>query len=120
RLLGVQDAPREQQIASALLADEPDQEDGNERGNESDPYLAVAETGSLGGQREITKGGDPAAARDGRAVHRGNQRFGEIVNPPEEVRHAARVGEVRIGRTRESALQHPAFKNLVFLRLRGQ
>ena len=60
-------------------------------GQKSDPHFGVAEFCIGSGEGEVAQCGDAAAAREGRALHRGDQRFGKTPDAAEHFCHAARI-----------------------------
>ena len=58
RFFSLDDPPRQQQVASALLADLPDQKDRNQCGDEADTHLGVAELRLVRGKGKVAQSGD--------------------------------------------------------------
>src|ERR1700693_6086916 len=105
RLGGVKQASGHQQVAGNFVSHLPDQHGRNDGGHKSDAHLGVAKLGFGHGQGEIAHGGKSSAARDGRAVYRGDGRQREIVKAPKDARYSRRVLHVFLVRLPQQILQ---------------
>src|SRR3981081_1679269 len=79
----VEDAAREQEVASDFFADLAQQKSRDNSGNESDANLGVTKLGIWHGEREVAKQRQSGPAGDGRAIYRGNRWFGKFIERTE-------------------------------------
>ena len=84
-------ASGEQEIASSFVPDLPGQEYGYQCRQKTDAHLGVTKRGVRRGQGEIAQRGDPAAARQRRSLHRGDQRLRKAPDAAKHFRHAPRI-----------------------------
>ena len=94
RFGGVENSSRQEEITRDFVSNLPDENRGNNRRHEPDPDLGISELCFWNCQRKVAHRGQASAAGNRCTVYRRNRRFGEIIEPAEDLGHALRIVQV--------------------------
>src|ERR1700687_4781515 len=101
----VEDAAREQEVASDFFADLAQEKSRDDGGYESDTSLGVAKLSIRYGKREVAEQRQSSAAGDSRAIYRGNRWLGKFIKRTEQAHHGSRVCEILLGRPADQGFE---------------
>src|ERR1700687_6022 len=101
----VEDAAREQEVASDFFADLAQEKSRDNSGHESDPDLGVPKLGIWHGKREVAEQRQSGAAGDGRGVDCGNRWLRKFIERTAQDDDGSRVREILLGRAADQGFQ---------------